>query len=388
MSDQHRTRSSLPLSRNCSVRALGRVEAFTAGPGRHRSSAATQAPDAPRHRRHTQLSVVVMPLLTHEEASTRWGIHALHLASPSPRRLPTDLRSHQQQHASTGGVMMNVLLTGGSGDLGTVVARKLAMRGDKPVKLDPRSPEGDLPHIEGSVLDRTILDNLLPDIQCVVHISAWHGIHEFRKEKDAFDFWHLNATGTFTLLESCARSGVSKVVFLSSSAVTEWPGMYAHSKLIGESLMEAYRARHDMHIITLRPRAFIPPWNRSVYPSFKEWARWHWKGAVHIDDVAQAVVRSIDALKVTRGEHHPLTVDGLCEYSQDELSSWDALGPGTTFRERFGDASYSLAFRYEIDPTRKPVILGSDEAERVIGYKPTYGFQRLIEDMERNAHSI
>jgi hypothetical protein len=31
-----------------------------------------------------------------------------------------------------------------------------------------------------------------------------------------------------------------------------------------------------------------------VYAKYSDWARWFWKGAVHIDDVAAAVILSLD----------------------------------------------------------------------------------------------
>src|SRR5262249_8050853 len=57
---------------------------------------------------------------------------------------------------------------------------------------------------------------------------------------------------------------------------------------------EDYRKHRHMNVITLRPRGFIPYWDRAVYTKYSDWARWFWKGAVHIDDVATAVILSLD----------------------------------------------------------------------------------------------
>ncbi len=278
---------------------------------------------------------------------------------------------------------MKVLLTGGSGDLGRILISELVAQGDSPTNLDVAPPkEAHREFVEGSILDRQLLESILPCVDCVVHIAAWHGIHEFRNEKDAFDFWELNVTGTMTLLESCARAGCSKFVFISSTSVDEWPGIYGHSKLIGEDLMRTYSARHGMSIITLRPRAFIPHWNRSVYARFPEWARWYWKGAVHINDFAQSVLKAVEVLKSKSGqEYSTFTIDGACDFSEQELASWDSNGPGSTFKQRFGEEAYSLAVKYGLDPACKPKILGSIDAERVIGYKPKYGFAQMLEEL-------
>jgi nucleoside-diphosphate-sugar epimerase len=285
---------------------------------------------------------------------------------------------------------MKVLLTGGSGDLGRLLCTQLVARGDIPINLDvagPGEPAGE--YVNGSVLDRSLLESLLPSVNCVVHIAAWHGIHEFRREKDAFDFWNLNVTGTFTLLECCARANCSKFVFISSSSVDEWPGVYGHSKLLGEDLTRTYVARHGMEIITLRPRAFIPHWNRAVYANFAEWARWYWGGAVHIADVAQAVLKSIDTLKSTMHDPcPPLTIDGACEFSANDLAAWDAAGPGTTFRKHFGQEAYVCAVSNGLDPSVQPKILGYADAAKWIGYQPAYGFKNMIEELIRQPDMV
>jgi len=51
--------------------------------------------------------------------------------------------------------------------------------------------------IEGSILDRPNLTEMFRGCDCIVHIAAWHGIHEDRGEKNAYDFFDLNVRGTF-----------------------------------------------------------------------------------------------------------------------------------------------------------------------------------------------
>src|SRR6516225_11223630 len=83
-----------------------------------------------------------------------------------------------------------VLLTGGSGNLGQALVPRLLDKGDTPVILDVRVPprlnEGAV-FIEGSVLDRSKLTEIFRGCDSIVHIAAWHGIHENRGEKDAYD---------------------------------------------------------------------------------------------------------------------------------------------------------------------------------------------------------
>jgi nucleoside-diphosphate-sugar epimerase len=80
--------------------------------------------------------------------------------------------------------MMKILLTGGSGDLGVVLAPLLLARGDRPVVLDLRPPRGETAvYRPGSILDRGQLAAALLDIDLIVHIAAWYGIQVMRGEK-------------------------------------------------------------------------------------------------------------------------------------------------------------------------------------------------------------
>ena len=102
---------------------------------------------------------------------------------------------------------MKVLLTGGSGDLGQTLLPKLLDRGDTPVILDVRAPRALKPgaaFIQGSILARPKLTGIFRGCDCVVHIAAWHGIHEDRGDRNAYDFFDLNVRGTFEVFEAAA----------------------------------------------------------------------------------------------------------------------------------------------------------------------------------------
>lgn len=282
---------------------------------------------------------------------------------------------------------MKLLLTGGNGDLGTVLAPRIAARGDRAVLLDVRAPQlpvlpAGVAHLRGSILDRAVLAGALRAVDVVVHIAAWHGIHLVRQEKDVFDFWELNVTGMFNVLELTARAGCKKLVHISSTSVDEWPDVYGSSKLLGEELARTYAARHGIEVINLRPRAFIPHWNRAAYQDYVEWARWFWRGAVHIDDVAQAVLQSIDLL-VKSPLAGPLTlpVDGAYDFSAEDLRTWDSEGPGTTFA-RVYPGYQDLLFRHDLDASVKPSPLDIRKTRSALGYTPRFGLGQLLSELE------
>jgi hypothetical protein len=124
--------------------------------------------------------------------------------------------------AASRGKTMKVLLTGGSGNLGQALVPRLLDKGDTPLLLDVRAPsplnEGAV-FIEGSILDRSKLTEIFRGCDCIVHIAGWHGIHEDRGERDAYDFFDLNVRGTFEVFEAAACAGIGKVIYISTTSV-------------------------------------------------------------------------------------------------------------------------------------------------------------------------
>jgi nucleoside-diphosphate-sugar epimerase len=279
---------------------------------------------------------------------------------------------------------VKVLLTGGSGDLGQTLVPRLLNHGDTPVVLDIRAPldltQGAI-FVQGSILERPRLRELFGGCDCIVHIAAWHGIHEARGEKNAYDFFDLNVRGTFEVFKAAASVGINKVVHISTTSVDKPNTWYGRSKTLGERIAEDYRRYGNMNVITLRPRAFIPFWNRSVYANYSEWARWFWRGAVHIDDVASAVMLSIDLISRQQlSQQLTLTLDSAYEYTDADLEQWDVEGAGSTFKKYYPEY-YDLALSYGLDPAVKPTMLDISETIRWLGYKPSCSLARVLSDL-------
>jgi nucleoside-diphosphate-sugar epimerase len=279
---------------------------------------------------------------------------------------------------------MKVFITGGSGDLGLLLARELNQRGDLPIRMDIRPPLNPQrgKFISGSILDRNLLSASLNDIDCIVHVAAWHGIHLVTEQKNTYDFWDLNVTGTFNVFQSAVEKGIRKVVYISSTSILDRFGVYGHTKVLGEEIARTYHERHGMQVIILRPGAFIPWWNEAVYPSFLEWVKWYWKGAVHINDVLQAVIKSINLLKTGGLDQMPtLFVDGKYEYTPQDLEHWDAEGVGTTFQKYYSTYS-DIALKFGLNPAQKPEVFNIEPTRTILGYQPTYSFLNLLQELK------
>lgn len=291
-----------------------------------------------------------------------------------------------------------VLLTGGSGALGTSLIPLLLRRGFVPVVLDLAEPHAQLrdqvEFVQGSILDRDVLEKIFPTIDRIVHIAAWHGIHEFRGDKGAHDFWDLNVTGTFNVFQAAASSAkVKSVVFISSTSVRDSSTLYGQSKLHAEQIARNYANQGKMNVAILRPRAFIPHNDTYAYSNYVEWARWFWKGAVHVSDVALAVECALDTLTdryaefciSTAADPLAVVVDGKYDYKEEDVECWDANGPGSTFVQTYGESKAELARQNELDISKKPGILRDEAAlaMKAIKYQPLYSLANVLDELEK-----
>jgi len=166
---------------------------------------------------------------------------------------------------------MRILLTGGSGDLGTALAPLLTQHGHQVSILDPISPTFDChDYHPGSILDPESLLTASSGIDVVIHIAAWHGIHEASQLKTQQEFWTLNVMGTKRVSETWAADVFPSLIHISSSSVFKTTGYYGFTKRLSEQIISNTAKTHGLQSITLRPRGFIPPWNKEVYASFTE----------------------------------------------------------------------------------------------------------------------
>ena len=118
-----------------------------------------------------------------------------------------------------------------------------------------------------------------------------------------------------------------------------------------------------------------------MYAKYSDWARWFWKGAVHIDDVASAVMLSLDLLSQRQLDQQlVLTLDSAYEYTEDDFAHWDAEGPGSTFRKYYPEY-YDLALSYGLDPALKPTRLDISETVLWLGYQPAYSLANLLSEL-------
>ena len=171
-------------------------------------------------------------------------------------------------------------MTGGAGCIGSHFVRSLA-RGryprlagaeitvlDKltyagnPANLEPVAGRFEL--VQGDILDRSLLDDLMPGTDLVVHFAAES--HVDRSIMGAADFVMTNVVGTQTLLDAALAAGIGRFVHVSTDEVYgsieagSWPetqplepnSPYSASKAGSDLMARAYFRTHGLDVVLTR----------------------------------------------------------------------------------------------------------------------------------------
>lgn len=179
---------------------------------------------------------------------------------------------------------MNVLVTGGSGFLGTHLIRSLQREGvGEPVSLDLQIPfpqeSGRFQTIQGDIRNKDTVKEACRNVDAVVHAAAALPLY------DEIDIRTTEIDGTELLLDESVRQGIRRFIFISSSAVYGIPdhhpivegdllngvGPYGRAKIEAEKLCHSYREK-GLAVTILRPKTFIGPERLGVFSILYRWA--------------------------------------------------------------------------------------------------------------------
>jgi nucleoside-diphosphate-sugar epimerase len=183
---------------------------------------------------------------------------------------------------------MRVLVTGGSGFLGSHVVEQLARAGHSVRALVRRSSNrkflstlSGVELAEGSVEDRARVDEAVKGVDAIVHAAG------LVKARGQAEFWATNVEGTKNLLDAAKAHapGLQRFVFVSSLEVSgpaeggapvdvdqERPmSTYGRSKLEAERLVKA--AKTELPVTILRPTAVYGPRDNEMVEVFRSVSR-------------------------------------------------------------------------------------------------------------------
>lgn len=206
-----------------------------------------------------------------------------------------------------------ILVTGGSGFIGSVLARTLVERGESVRVFDvidfKDRPVG-VEFVQGNIRNPADIARALDEVDTVYHNVALVPL-----SKAGQKFWDVNVTGTALLLDQCRKQKIKSFVHVSSSAIFGVPQcpitdksplhpveIYGRAKLAGENLVKKYIT--DGYTATIiRPRTVVGNFRLGIFHILFEWISENkdiyiiGKGNnlfqfVHVDDLVDAMIKS------------------------------------------------------------------------------------------------
>jgi UDP-glucose 4-epimerase len=317
---------------------------------------------------------------------------------------------------------VSVLVTGGAGYIGSLVAHELLRAGEPVVILDlaPSAPaaltHAGLQYVTGDMRDRTLLDSVLADhaVDSVIHLAARKSVAE--SMSDPGTYFDNNVGGSLQLLEAMSRAGVRHLVFSSSCSVYGEPerlpvdeecrlqpaSPYGESKLLTERMLVWFDRLADIRSVSLR---YFNAAGASDDGKLGE----QWHGAVNlIPVVIEAALGRGPAVHIL-GTDYP-TPDGtairdyihVLDLADAHLRALDHLrsdgasevlnvgtGVGSSVQEVIA-ATAAIAERAvpSVVAPRRPgdppaIWADSSRAERVLGWKAQRALPEIIESALR-----
>jgi UDP-glucose 4-epimerase len=167
---------------------------------------------------------------------------------------------------------LKVLVTGGAGYIGSVVAAELVAAGHRVTVYDNLSkghreavpPDAEL--VEGDVADRAAVEAVLrkSGAEAVMHFAAVIEAGESMQVPEKY--FRNNSAATLTLLEAMSSQGVKRLVFSSTAALYGDPktvpikeddaleptNAYGESKLLVERMLAWFHRIHGLRYASLR----------------------------------------------------------------------------------------------------------------------------------------
>jgi UDP-glucose 4-epimerase len=311
---------------------------------------------------------------------------------------------------------MKLLVTGGAGYIGSIVARHLIDGGHDVVILDNLDrghrqavPEG-ARLVVADLLDREVLDAAVDHgFDAVLHFAALSLVGESGTHPERY--YRTNVGGTLNLLEAMHAAAVPRLVFSSTAAVYGEPdempipetapamptNTYGRSKLAVDWLIGDFCRAHDLGAVSLRyfnvagasqglgedhrPEThLIPNILRTAlganpfveifgtdYPTRDGTAI---RDYIHIDDLAEAHVLALDAARP--GEHRIFNLGNGNGFSVREVIAAAETVTGRDIQAR-------EAGRRGGDPPM--LVAGSERIRSELGWKPRKpGLEEMVAD--------
>lgn len=274
---------------------------------------------------------------------------------------------------------MRILVTGGSGFIGSHVVDKLTAAGHTVRNFDIKeSPyPGAAEFLKGNITSREDVRDALDNIEVVYHLAAFSDINLVKD--NPLTTIEYNIMGTAYLLEECRQHAIRRFILASSVYVYSKQGhLYTTAKLASEELCKDYHTLYALPYTILRYGTAYGPRSR-------------------LDDVVSAFT-----IRALRGENLPISGSGKQKRNFIYVEDL-ARGSVAALKEAAVNGTYTLCGRESITieqlahlvrrlfdggidiehrPSREEdyegEVIDLDKARRELGWKPEISLENGI----------
>lgn len=294
--------------------------------------------------------------------------------------------------------MMNVLVTGGAGFIGSHIVDAFVNQGHRVTVLDDLSsgkkeninPKAEF--VQGDIRDKALIEQLFKShaFDLVAHFAAHISLRE-SLEDPIFDL-EVNTIGTLNLLEAASQYGCKQIAFASTggsmygeSSVIPTPeseaeipiSPYSISKLCCEKYIASYSARFGIKGISFRFSNVYGPRQSGVGEAgviaiFADRLK---KGEpiqifgdgeqtrdfIYVDDAVDAVLKGVESNK-----------DGMFNISTAKETNINGIAE--IMLKLWGSQS-EIVHTPEVEGELRRSVLSFDKANKVFGYSPSVSIE-------------
>lgn len=296
---------------------------------------------------------------------------------------------------------MKVLVTGSSGHLGEALVRTLRERNYDVVGVD--IIDGPFTTHVGSITDRACVRRCMSDVQAVFHAATLHKPHVGTHGRQ--DFVDTNITGTLTLLEAAATTGVEAFVYTSTTSVfgdalvppagapATWvteevtpipKNIYGVTKAAAEELCQLFHRNNGLACIVLKTSRFFPEADdnkavRDAYADDNIKANEFLFRRVDVEDVVSAHL--LAAERAPAGGFRRYIISATTPFSPDDLQDLRAHAPRAAARRVPGYEAEYARRGWKMVPGIDRVYV-NERARNELGWQPRYDFQFIIDRLQ------
>jgi nucleoside-diphosphate-sugar epimerase len=179
---------------------------------------------------------------------------------------------------------MRHVITGGSGFLGNLLARRLRATGQEVVLIDvweDQTRPKDIKFVNCDILNRDLVRATLSGADIVHHTAALVPLTKSREK-----FHQVNVIGSQIVAEEAAAAGVKCFIHASSSAIFGAPKcpagnnsplvpleIYGKSKLEGELAVREVAEKTGMKLVAVRPRTILGEERLGIFQILFDWIK-------------------------------------------------------------------------------------------------------------------